>query len=136
MQYRATLNTTNTGATPILDRASVTLRRGHRPGTQHRNREPFAVRAEDEPDRHGDAERLQRPGWRPARPTATQWHRNSTQIAGATTNTLNLAVGNGDRGDAIRAVVYVTDGRGAASDPAAAKLTVSGTPRSSAAPCR
>src|SRR5207247_1381309 len=40
-----------------------------------------------------------------------QWHKSGAAIAGATAATLNLATaGNGDRGDAIKVVVYATDG--------------------------
>ena len=50
------------------------------------------------------------------------------RIAGANGSTLNLALaGNGDLGDRIRVEVYATDGRGAASDAAAAKVTVANT---------
>ena len=57
LQYRATLHHQHGRDADPRPRPGH-LRRGHRPGTQHRYREPFAVRAEDEPDRHGDAERL------------------------------------------------------------------------------
>ena len=127
LQYRATLNTTNTGVTPILDRVSVTFGAGtdRAPNTGTVSLSPSAPKTNQtvtatpsgfsDPD--GDPLTYR-----------YEWYRNGTQIAGATTNTLNLALaGNGDRGDAIRAVVYVTDGRGAASDPAAAKLTVADT---------
>ncbi len=57
-----------------------------------------------------------------------EWFRNGTLIPGATTATLDLALaGNGDLGDRIRLEVYATDGRGAASDPASAKVTVANT---------
>jgi concanavalin A-like lectin/glucanase superfamily protein/galactose oxidase-like protein/Big-like domain-containing protein/purple acid phosphatase-like protein len=57
-----------------------------------------------------------------------EWFRNGTQIAGATTATLNLSQpGNGDLGDRIRVEVYATDGKGAASDAASAKVTVANT---------
>ena len=57
-----------------------------------------------------------------------EWFRNGTLIAGATGTTLNLnTVGNGDRGDRIRVEAYATDNRGAASDPASAKVTVANT---------
>jgi hypothetical protein len=57
-----------------------------------------------------------------------RWLRNGTEIAGATSNTLNLALaGNGDRGDTIRVEVYATDNRGAASDTSAQTLAVADT---------
>ena len=57
-----------------------------------------------------------------------RWLRNGTAIPGATTATLNLSLaGNGDRGDVLRAEVYATDGRGAASDPAFRDVTVANT---------
>ena len=43
--------------------------------------------------------------------TSYQWTRNGTDIAGATSSTLNLATaGNGDRGDLIRVIATVNDG--------------------------
>ena len=57
-----------------------------------------------------------------------RWFRNGQEIAGATSNSLNLAsAGNGDRGDTVRAEVYASDGRGAASDPVAQSVTVANT---------
>ena len=57
-----------------------------------------------------------------------RWFRNGQEIAGATSNSLNLAsAGNGDRGDIVRAEVYASDGRGAASDPVAQSVTVANT---------
>jgi hypothetical protein len=57
-----------------------------------------------------------------------QWFKNGTPIAGATTNSLNLALAaNGDLGDKIRVEVYATDGRGAASDAAISTSTVTNT---------
>ena len=58
-----------------------------------------------------------------------QWLRNGTEIAGATTSSLNLNTpGAGDRGDKVRVEVYATDGRGAASDAAVQTVTVANTP--------
>jgi hypothetical protein len=57
-----------------------------------------------------------------------RWLRNGIPIAGATTETLDLAApGNGDRGDKIRVEVYATDGRGAASDDVVKTVTVANT---------
>jgi hypothetical protein len=57
-----------------------------------------------------------------------RWLKNGTPIPGATTASLDLSQpGNGDHGDEIRAEVYATDGRGAASDPAFADVTVANT---------
>jgi hypothetical protein len=54
-----------------------------------------------------------------------RWLRNGTEIAGATSNTLDLSLaGNGDRADTIRVEVYATDGKGAASDAVPRTLTV------------
>jgi len=57
-----------------------------------------------------------------------RWLRNGTEIAGATSSTLDLnATGNGDRGDTIRAEVYAIDNKGAASDSVPATTTVANT---------
>ena len=57
-----------------------------------------------------------------------QWLRNGTEIAGATTSSLDLSTpGAGDRGDKVRVEVYATDGRGAASDAAVQTVTVANT---------
>src|SRR5207249_2865213 len=51
--------------------------------------------------------------------------RSSDLIAGATAATLNLATaGNGDHGDAIKVVVYATDGNGGTSGNAENTVTV------------
>src|SRR5207249_1696575 len=54
-----------------------------------------------------------------------QWYKGGVAIAGATAATLNLATaGNGDRGDAIKVVVYATDGNGGTSGNAENTVTV------------
>jgi hypothetical protein len=54
-----------------------------------------------------------------------QWYKNGNPIAGATSNTLNLATaGNGDRGDVIKVVVYATDGFGGTSGSVNNSVTV------------
>ena len=54
-----------------------------------------------------------------------QWKRNGTNIAGATTNTLNLATaGNGDRGNTITIDVTAKDNLNAVSDIATGTATV------------
>ena len=127
IQYRATMSTTDPGSTPILDKVQLTFGAGtdNAPAVGAVSLSPSAPKTTQTvtatPSGFTDADG----------DTLTyhyEWYRNGTQIPGATSNTLNLgAAGNGDRGDAIRAAVYVTDGRGAASDPAAAKLTVADT---------
>ena len=127
IQYRATMTTTNASVTPTLQRVAV----GYTAGTD-RAPVPGTV------------------GLAPAAPTTNQtltatpsgfsdpdgdpltyryrWYRNGNRISGAASSTLNLSVaGNGDRGDQIRAEVYATDGRGAASDAVKAKVTVADT---------
>jgi hypothetical protein len=127
LQYRATLATSSTSVTPILDRVQVTFGAGtdRAPITGTVALTPAAPRTQQtvtatpsgfsDPD--GDPLTYR-----------YQWFRNGNRITGATANTLNLsAAGNGDRGDVIRGEVYATDGRGAASDPAVAKVTVADT---------
>src|SRR5439155_1027674 len=54
-----------------------------------------------------------------------QWYKGGVAIAGATAATLNLATaGNGDHGDAIKVVVYATDGNGGTSGNAENTVTV------------
>jgi hypothetical protein len=127
LQYRATLTTANPHVTPTLDRVQVTYGAGTDrapvPGTATlaptapRTNQTLTATIAGFSDPDGD-------------PLAYhyEWFRNGTLIPGATTNTLNLALpGNGDLGDRIRVEVYATDGRGAASDPASAKITVANT---------
>jgi len=126
LQYRATLNG-NGSLTPILDRVSATYAAGTdsapltgsvtlAPSSPRTNQTLTATRTGfSDPD--GDPLGYQ-----------YEWFRNGTRIPGATGTALNLAqAGNGDRGDRIRVEVYATDGRGAASDPAAAKVVVADT---------
>ena len=86
------------------------------------------ARAEDEPDASPPRRAASRDPDGDPLTYHYQWLRNGTEIAGATTSTLNLATaGNGDRGDKIRVEVYATDGRGAASDAAVQTVTVANT---------
>ena len=56
---------------------------------------------------------------------AWQWTRNGTDIAGATSSTLDLAVaGNGDRGDVIRVRAVPSDGSASGSAATSGALTV------------
>ena len=73
----------------------------------------------------------------PASPTPTAT-RSPTATAGSATGRASPAprprrstcvAGNGDRGDQVRVEVFATDGRGAASDPAAGEVTVAARPR-------
>ena len=127
LQYRATLSTASGGVTPTLRRVQVSYGAGpnRAPSTGTVTLSPSAPRtnqtltatASGFTDPDGD--------------TVTrryEWFRNGTRIEGATGTTLNLTLaGNGDRGDRIRVEAYATDGRGAASDPASAKVTVANT---------
>ena len=126
LQYRATLTGTG-GVTPTLQRVEATFGAGsdQPPTTGTVSLAPAAPRTNQtltanvggfsDPD--GDPVTLH-----------YEWFRNGTRIAGANGTTLNLALaGNGDLGDRIRVEVYATDGKGAASDAASAKVTVTDT---------
>ncbi len=64
----------------------------------------------------------------PAPTLAYQWTRNGTEIAGATTPTLNLATGgNGDEGDAIRVRVTASDGSATSAPSTSAPVTILNT---------
>ena len=57
--------------------------------------------------------------------TSYQWTRNGTNIAGATSSTLNLATaGNGDRGDLIRVIATVNDGTADSAPVTSSPVTV------------
>ena len=127
LQYRATLTTPSSGSTPTLERVAVTYGSGtdQAPVAGTVTLAPSAPRTNQtltatpsgfsDPD--GDPITLR-----------YEWFRNGTLLPGATSNTLNLSLpGNGDLGDRIRVEVYATDGRGAASDPGSAKVTVANT---------
>ena len=127
IQYRATLTTSAAGTTPVLDRVQVTYGSGTdqapTPGSVSlapaapRTNQTLTATPSGFSDPDGD-------------PLAFhyEWFRNGTIIPGASSNTLNLSLpGNGDLGDRIRVEVYATDGRGAASDPASAKVTIGNT---------
>src|SRR4029079_18264085 len=54
-----------------------------------------------------------------------QWTKNGTNISGATTSTLDLALaGNGDKGDLIRVIVTVSDGNLSSAPLTSAPVTV------------
>ena len=60
--------------------------------------------------------------------TSYQWTRNGTNIAGATSSTLNLATaGNGDRGDLIRVIATVNDGTVNSTPVTSSPVTVANT---------
>ena len=103
---------------PRSTASQITFGAGADRAPVHGHRHGRAVLADDEPDAHRHAERLQRPGRRPAHlplPLAPQRHgdprrdhRHARPVAGRATATAATSV---------RVEVYATDGRGAASDP-------------------
>ena len=127
LQYRATLGTASGALTPTVrsvqasygagaDQAPVTGTVTVSP-TAPRTNQTITATASGFSDPDGDPLTLR-----------YEWFRNGTLIQGVTGRTLNLSLaGNGDRGDRIRVEAYATDGRGAASDPASAKVTVANT---------
>jgi hypothetical protein len=127
LQYRATLTTTNASATPRLERVQVTYGAGTdgAPDAGTVNLAPASPRTNQ--TLTATVSGFSDPDSDPLT-YHYEWFRNGTLIPGATGTTLNLALaGNGDRGDRIRVEAYATDGRGAASDAASAKVTVTNT---------
>ena len=127
IQYRANL-TSSTFASPTLERVQITYGAGSDAPPQQgtvaiapsapRTSQTVTATPSGFTDADGDPLTYH-----------YQWLRNGTEIAGATTSSLNLSTpGAGDRGDKVRVEVYATDGRGAASDAAVQTVTVANTP--------
>ena len=126
IQYRASM-TSSTFASPTLERVQVT----YGAGTDAAPREGTVAIAPTAPKTAQTVTATPSGFTDPDGDPLTyhyQWLRNGTEIAGATSSSLNLATpGVGDRGDKIRVEVYASDGRGAASDAAVQTVTVANT---------